>query len=332
MFLLLGLSIMLMALLVLNNAASLLALLVWRSFRARINRWPAQRSAQTLFWLTTLPAALSIGGVLFLFVPAYLRHESRVGHEDISTKLALLAALSTVGIVVAIVRGIATWRATNRFTALWLRNAVPIQLPNLDVPAYQIEHSFPLIAIVGASRQRLFIAQQVFETLTPAELAAALAHENAHVLAHDNLRRIVARVCRDLAFIPVAKDLERAWLAASEAAADEVAARRDRRIGLDLASAIVKIARMIPAGASPAMTAGAFLANEDGASGFRSRISRLISLPQGPQQARSNVRSISRRSLIIPAALTLIVFVLSSEAHILSAIHNVIEHAVYVLK
>ncbi len=322
---------MLMALLVLNNAASLLALLLWRTLGDRINRWPARRSAQALFYLTTLPAALSVGGVLFLFVPAYLRHESRVGHEDIGTKLALLAALSTIGIVVAIVRGIATWRATNRFTSLWLRNALPIQLPNLDVPAYQIEHPFPLIAIVGAWRPRLFIAKQVFETLTPAELTAALAHENAHVLAHDNLKRTVARVCRDLAFTPVGKDLERAWLAASEAAADEVAAGRDRRIGLDLASAIVKIARMVPAGASPAMTAGAFLASEDGAPGFGSRIRRLIHLSQCPQQTRSNVRSILRRSLIIPAALTLIVFVLSSEAHILSAIHTVIEHAVYVL-
>lgn len=322
---------MLMAFLVLNNAASLLVLLLWRSFRARISGWPVQRLAQTLFWLTTLPGALSVSGVLLLFVPAYLRHESRVGHEDISTKLALLASLSTAGIVVAIIRAMATWRATNRLTKQWLRSAEPIQLSELAVPAYRIEHAFPLIAVVGAWRPRIFIAEQVFERLRPAELTAALAHENAHVLAHDNLKRTVVRVCRDLAFIPVGKDLESAWLAASEAAADEVAARRDRRIGLDLASAIVKIARMIPAGASPAMTAGAFLASENGAAGFGSRIRRLIHLSQSTQPARSNVRSISRRSLIIPAALTLILVVLSGEAHILSAIHSVIEHAVYVL-
>lgn len=331
MFFILGLSVLLVALLVLNNAASLMAVFLWRMFGGRINGWSARRSAQTLFLLRTLPAALSIGGVLFLFAPAYLRHESRVNHEDVSMKLGILAAISTIGIAVALVRGIATWRATRRLTAEWLCNAKPIYISTVTVPVYQVHHPFPLIAVVGAFRPRLFIATQILESLTPAELTAALEHENGHILAHDNLKRAVVRACRDLSLILVGRDMHDAWLELSEAAADEFAARQDRAIGLDLASAIVKIARMIPAGARPAMTAGAFLATEEGAWGFTARVRRLVCVSESVQGGFETTSVISRLSLMIPAALTLLIGVMTFESHVLSAIHGVIEHAVYLL-
>lgn len=331
MFFVLGLSIVLVALLVMINAASLVAVLLWRIFERRIQRWPARRAAQTLFLLRILPAALGVGGVFFLFAPAYLRHELRVGHEDVSLKLALLAILSAIGIASALVRGIVTWRATAGLAAEWLRNGKPIQIPTLKVPAYQVEHPFPLIAVVGAFRPRLFIAKQIFESLTPAELTAALEHEKAHIMAHDNLKRTVVRACRDLVLIPVGRDMERAWLDASEVAADEFAARRDHRIGLDLASAIVKIARMIPDGARPAMTAGAFLANEEGALGFSKRVRRLVQIADNQQHKPLNAGLISQLPMFIPAVLILFLVVVTTEAHILSAIHIVIEHTVYIL-
>lgn len=331
MFFVLGLSILLAALLVLNSAASLIASLLWKIFGDRITRWSGHRSAQTLFLLRTVPVALGIGGVLFLLAPAYLRHEPRVGHEDVSVKLAILASLSAICIAVAVGRGIATWRATTRLTAEWLRNAEPIQIPTVNVPTYQVEHTFPLIAVVGAFRPRLFIAKQVFQSLTPAELTAALEHETGHILAHDNLKRAVVRTCRDLVLIPGGHGLDRAWLEASEAAADEFAARRSRRIGLDLASALVKIARMIPPGARPAMTAGAFLASEEGALGFRARVRHLVHLADNQQGQTTPAGLISQFPKLIPVALTLLLVALTSQPHVLSTIHAVIERAVYTL-
>jgi beta-lactamase regulating signal transducer with metallopeptidase domain len=233
--------------------------------------------------------------------------------------------------MVAIVRGIGTWRATARLTAEWLRKAEPIQTPTVRVPAYQIEHPFPLIAVVGAFRPRLFIARQIFQSLTPAELTAALEHENGHLLAYDNLKRTVARACRDLSLIPVGRGLDRAWLDASEAAADEFAARRNREIGLDLASAIVKIARMIPDGARPTMPAVAFLAGDEGAQGFRARVRRLVHLSESPPRKSVKAGVISQLPLIVPAVLTLLLVGLTSESRILSAVHAVLEHAVYLL-
>jgi Zn-dependent protease with chaperone function len=330
MFFVLGFSILLVALLVLNNGASLIAVAVWRIFGRRLESCSAQRASRTLFLLRILPAALSIAATFFLFAPAYLRHESRVGHEEVSIKLVLLASLSTIAIAIALARGIATWRATARLTAGWLRNSEPVQIPGIKVPAFKVEHPFPLIAVVGAFQPRLFIANQIFQSLTPAELTAALAHETGHIKAHDNLKRSLVRMCRDLVLVPVGRRLDRAWLQASEAAADEFAARRDRRTSLDLASAVLKIARMIPPGVSPAMTAGAFLAAEDD-KGFSIRVQRLLRLADCEDPDTRSFAWVSQLPILIPVALTLLFVVLIGESHILAATHAVIEHAVYIL-
>jgi len=332
MFFVLGLCILLASLLVLNSTASLVASLLWKVFGRRITRWSGHRSAQTLFLLITAPLALGLIGVFFFLGPAYLRHEPRVGHEDVSVKLAILSTLSAIAIAVAIGRGIATWRSTNRLTADWLLHAEPIQIPTINVPTFQVEHKFPLIAVVGAFRQRLFIAKQVFDTLTPAELAAALEHETGHILAHDNLKRALVRACRDLVSIPGARGLDRAWLEASEAAADEFAVRRSRKISLDLASALVKIARMIPPGAHPTM-AGAFLANDESALGFRARVRHLVSLADDSQEQKTRAESVSEFQLarFIPVALSLLLIALTSQSQVLPTVHAVIEHAVYIL-
>jgi len=332
MYFILGLSIVLATLLVLNNLGSLLASLLWKVFASRISRWSASSSAQTLFLLRTVPMALGIGCVLFLFAPAYLRNEPRVAHEDVSLKLAIVAAFSALGIAIALARGIANCRATARLTADWLRNAEPIHVPNLGIPSYQVEHRFPLIAVVGALRPRLFIAKQIFQSLTPDELAAALEHEIGHVRAHDNLKRGVVRACRDVLVIPYGRRLDSAWLEASEAAADEYASRRDRRIGLDLASALVKIARLIPSGGRPTMTAGAFFVGEEEGLGFKVRVRRLAQLASVPQQQTTHFGLGSKLPKLISVALTLLIIALvANQRHVLPAIHSVIEQAVYIL-
>ena len=331
MFFFLGVSILLAALLVINNAASLVVLLLWKIFRRHISHWSPHRSAQLLFLLRVLPAVVGFGAVVLLFAPAYLRHEPRVDHEDVSLMLAILAMLSAMVIGVTVVRGLATWRATRRLTAQWLRNARPIEVSSVTVPAYQVDHPFPLIAVVGAFRPRLFIANQIFASLTPAELKAALEHENGHIRARDNLKRTVVRACRDLSFISRGRDLDNAWLEASEAAADEFAARQDRSIGLDLAAAIVKIARMIPSGARPAITAGAFLASEESAKGFGARVRRLVHGSREIQPSSAKPLTISKLPLMVPAIAALMLLVVATESHVLSGVHGVIEHAVSLL-
>src|SRR5262249_21742559 len=136
----------------------------------------------------------------------------------------------------------------------------------------------PVIAIVGAIRPKLFIADHLFQSLTTEEMAAAIAHEIGHLAARDNLKRVALRVCRDaLTIFPSGARLDRAWAEASEAAADEYAARGGRAVTLDLASTLIKIARLVPQGVKPAMPAGASLIIND-AEGIAQRVRRLAQM------------------------------------------------------
>ena len=334
MFFVLGLSIVLAALLLCNSCTSLISSLTWRIVGPRASRrLSAASCASIIFLLRTFPIVVGIICVCLLLIPAYLEHEPRDGHEPVSLKLAIIASASAMGLALAMFRGLAAWRATSRLNSDWLRHAEPIKLPQVRIPSYRIQHQFPVIAIVGVLRPRLFIAEQVLNSLGQGELIAAIEHEAGHVVANDNLRRGLMRGCRDvLVMIPNGRLLDRAWIEASEAAADEYAAGRGRRVALDLASALVKIARLIPAGMKPAMPAGAFLvsAQEEG-SGIKARVRRLMQLAD-QKRTRQGRALISRIPLWVPILVMICVAALAAnEPHVLATVHLLIEESVHLL-
>lgn len=334
MFFVLGLSIVLAAMLVLNSIASFVASLLWKLFSKRISKWSAANCAETLFLLRTVPPFFGIVCVLFFFIPSYLTYEPRIHYEEVSLKLALVAGFSALGILLAIVRGVANWRATQKLTTNWLCKAETVSQPRLGFPTYQFSHKFPLVAVVGVRHPRLFIARQIFKTLTPEELAAALEHERGHIAAHDNLKRSLMRACRDvLLIIPCGRHLDVAWAEASEAAADEYAARRDRKVGLDLASALVKIARSIPVGAKPTMAAAAFLVGgEEAVLGFKARVRRLVQIANDPDSQITEAGFFSRIPKWVPLGLALLLIgITATQPQVLSLVHTVIERAVSIL-
>ncbi len=334
MFFVLGLSIVLAALLLCNSCTSLISSLTWRLIGPGAEkRLSAASCASIIFVLRTFPIVLGIVCVSLLLIPAYLEHEPRHGHEPVSLKLAIIASVSAIGLALALFRGLAAWRATSRLNSDWLRHAELISLPQVKIPSYRIQHQFPVIAIVGVLRPRLFIADQVLKSLGQEELIAAIEHEAGHVVANDNLRRGLMRACRDvLVMIPSGRLLDRAWLEASEAAADEYAAGRGRRVALDLASALVKIARLIPAGMKPAMPAGAFIIGpQEEVSGVKARVRRLMRLAD-QQRTGQGCALISRMPLWIPVVLTILAAaVAANEPHILASVHLLIEESVHLL-
>lgn len=334
MFELLGLSLLLAALLTFNSLASLVIAGLWRVAGRATDGWTAESRARLLFSLRTLPALIAFLSVALLLIPSYLAHEPRHSAEPVSFKLGLLAFLSATGIAVAIYRGIATHRATANLTSEWLRRGQPIEIAGIDIQAYQIQHTFPLIAIVGFWRPRLFIASQVLEVLTPEEISAAIAHENGHLAARDNLKRGLLQACRHaLLIIPSGRLLDKAWAETSEEAADENAARRGKDVALDLASALVKIARIIPLGARPTMPAGAFLLGVDKTKGIKSRVGRLITL--AATECRSGSRHPALTKLFVwgPAGMLLVSLVVAStNPYLTSRVHYLIEHAVFALR
>lgn len=338
MFELLGLALLLAALLTFNSLASLMMAGLWRVAGRSTNNWTAVSRARLLFFLRTLPALVAFLAVALLVIPSYVAYEPRHSAEAVSFKLALLAVFSATGITVSIYRGIATHRATAKLTSDWLRQGQPVQITGLDtgldIEAYQIEHTFPLIAIIGFLRPRLFIASQVLGVLTPEEISAAVAHENGHLAARDNLKHGLMQACRDaLLIIPSGRSLDKAWSEASEEAADENAARQGNGVALDLASALVKIARRVPYGARPTMPAGVFLLGDEETKGIKSRVRRLIALA-ATERRPAYRHGVSAKLLVwVPASMVMVtLLVMATSPFLLSRVHVLIEHAVFALR
>ncbi len=334
MFELLGLSLLLAALLTFNSLASSALAGLWLVCGKLTRDWTANSRARLLFSLRTLPALLAFLSVSLLLVPSYLAYEPRHTAERVSFKLALLAFFSATGIAVSMYRGFAAHRATAKLTADWLSQGKPIDISGIAIKAYQIEHTFPLIAIVGFLRPKLFVARQVLELLAPEEIAAALAHENGHLTARDNLKRGLLQACRDaLLIIPSGRSLDRAWSEASEEAADENAARQGNGVALDLASALVKIAKNIPPGVRPTMPAGVFLLGDEESKGVKSRVRRLIALSATDYQTGARFEVFKKFLVWTPPIVLLAILALSATSPaLLSRVHFLLEHAVFALR
>jgi Zn-dependent protease with chaperone function len=335
MYEMLGICLALSALLTLNALASVLAASLWRLLRPRAQAWPATTRAQLLFALRVFPGVTAIICVAMLLLPAYIALEPRQENEGVSFKMGVISAISAAGLVLAAWRGLAAWLATRKLVANWTRNSTRLHLAQTPVPAYCLRHPFPVIAVVGTFRPRLFIAEHLFDSLKPEELAAAVAHECGHLAARDNLKRALLRACRDvLTIVPCGRLLDQQWAADSEAAADEFAARRGGEVALDLASALVKIARLVPAGTRPSLPAGALLIGED-AGGIAARVQGLMQMATNAECNESNLR----QSFTVPASLWLslgalvtVALFIAANPHLLATIHNLIEVAVSTLQ
>lgn len=135
----------------------------------------------------------------------------------------------------------------------------------------------------GLLRPRAFISPALATALDSRALAAALAHEAAHVRHHDPLRIWLAQFVTDLQLpSPAAPRRFRAWLCALELARD-AEARAHGVDGADLAAAIIAAARL-SAVAQPVM---ALFGDE---ATLRLRIERLLS-PAPPAEAVVNTHA-----------------------------------------
>ncbi|HEX2269844.1 MAG TPA: M56 family metallopeptidase, partial [Pyrinomonadaceae bacterium] len=324
MYRLLGITLVLALLLTINATATLAAAAICRACKKFLWKCSARTRAEILFVMRIGPPVIAIVAIAAFMIPSYYMYEPAVTDERVSLQLAALAAVSAIGIGLAFWRGLRSWFATRSLLKQWLADSAPIKLDAIAVPTFVLQHSFPLIAVVGAFRPRLFIASHVLESLSEAELAAAIAHEYGHLDARDNFKRSVMRISRAaLLIIPCGRWLDRAWSESSESAADEHAAQRSSQVALDLASALVRIARMIPQGQTqtlPAAVSGFMM--ETDAPGVKVRVSRLVELAATDPRLLSSNAPLFR---FIPwFVLTFVVFasvMIESRPQVLAAVH-----------
>lgn len=332
MYELLGLSLVLAALLTINACGSLVTVAGWRLLAKPARRWSARSRAQVLFAMRTSPPALALIFVAAFLIPAYLAYEPYSTTEVVSKKLAALALVSAIGVALALWRGLKSWRATRKLLRQWLAGAETIRIDQVGIPVFRIEHPFPVMAVVGSIKPRLFVAKRVLESLSDEELQAALAHESGHLAQRDNLKRVLIRGCRDvLAIVPCGRSLDRAWAENAEAAADESAASHGTAVALNLASALIEIARMVPAGSRPTLPLAALLLGNE-TDGVKVRVKRLLDLAGTgvPRNRRSSQIARWCGPTLFFSAICLLLL-LSINASTLVALHDAIEQAVRIL-
>ena len=327
----LGITLVLALLLAINATATLAAAGMVRACKHILWKCSARTRAEILFVMRIGPPVIAIVAIAAFMVPSYLIYEPYGTNETVSWKLGTLATISAIGVALAIWRGVRSWLATRSLLKQWLAASTPIKLDTITVPTFVFEHSFPIIAVVGAIRPRLFIAGHVLESLTEAELAAAIAHEYGHLAAQDNFKRSVMRISRAaLLLIPCGRWLDRAWSEASESAADEHAAQQSSQVALDLASALVRIARMIPNGQQqtlPAAVSGFLIQND--APGVKVRVSRLVELASTDPRLLVSSAPLFRFVPWFVLALVVVVSVtIESRPQVLAAVHEFVEHVV----
>jgi Zn-dependent protease with chaperone function len=231
----------LIAFAVVNTATSLLVAMLWRARKAR---WSSRSSSQLLA-LRFFPATFSMVFVALAFLPSFLIHEPRAAVEPVGSALLVAAGLGLSILVLGAARAISAWLETTRLVRRWCRSGRRLDLPGWRGAAYGVEDSCPGVFVAGYGRPTLFLARSVEAACSGPEIAAIVAHESAHATARDNLKKLAMRGLPDvLGWMPAASAIEHAWNEAVEEEADATAVHAGEGQGIDLASAIVKVARL----------------------------------------------------------------------------------------
>ena len=293
----------------------------------------ARQRTSTIFAFRVFPTLFSMVFVFAAILPAFLLFEPYSTNEKLSWKLLIPAAFGLTGIFFAAYRIFETRRKTHRLVENFLKDSTPIIIEGVEFPVYRIKHQFPVIAVVGAFRPKMFIAEQIFSSLSKKELAAAVAHECGHIETQDNLKRLILKICRDLLVIPFGQKLDKCWNESIEAAADEYAAQEcGNPSALDLAAALVKIARIVPKNSLLAMPQGAFLIeNQD--TDITWRVHHLIKLSETQNYDKQSLKINSAYIYGLVFLLTFfIILVLESNFDFFHTIHIFQENIVRFLQ
>ncbi len=327
MYYFLGISLLFAFLLAVNLLISPLATVLWQILDKPTQNWSARNRTQIIFSLRTFPLLFALIFTFAFLIPSYFLFEPHFPDETVSPKLAIPALISLIGILAAIFRVFGTWWRTRRLIKSWLKCSEPIQIEQLSLPVYRIRHQFPLIAVVGVFRPKLFIAEQVFESLDENELSAAIRHECGHLATHDNLKRILLRICRDLLVFPMGKKLERAWAENSESAADEFAAQTNKITAINLAAALIKIVKIVPPNTTPTMPVAGYLIESQNLD-VTWRIRRLLKMSENT----ANIAQTSTNFKFIYAAIFGLIAILTlfsaTNYNVLQAVHGLLEKVV----
>jgi len=186
----------------------------------------------------------------------------------------------TAWAVLAAVRYLGTDR---RFA---LRHAEAARLVGRKAPALGavlLDHAVPAAYSIASRPPTVVVTSAALRALDATQLAAVLAHEQAHLRARHQLLRALARIARRAApFVPLCRHADEQVATLVELHADDVATRVSGTA--PLAAALAILATATPSGPSPGMAPGLSATSAD----VLARIHRLLrpAVPAGPLRRR----------------------------------------------
>jgi hypothetical protein len=218
----------------------LISVLVQISWSAGLDR--TCQASRDLLALRLLPTGAALLVTLGVAMPAFLIYEPARQAEEFGPLLAALAWLAIATAGDGLHRGWRAWSVTRKV----VRSCVTSHCEFLSGLKMSIlDADEPVVAIVGGWRPRLIATRSVIAECTREEFRQIIAHEAAHLSARDNLKLLLLLVSPDaLAWLPAGRALIERWRVAVEHEADECATGSDRHKRLELASALVKVARL----------------------------------------------------------------------------------------
>jgi len=183
------------------------------------------------------------------------------------------AALGAGILATVLVRLLHMLFATCRQQTRWMEQAEPLQRSGAQASIFVLPISAPVMAVTGVFRPRIFVSQPIVAALNQEELAAAIAHEFAHVRARDNFKQLLLRITQLPRWFRATSHLKR-WISASEILADRTAIAAGVS-PYHLASALVKVARLSAGPALVPSIAASHLVPDCTGSAVASRVLQL---------------------------------------------------------
>jgi BlaR1 peptidase M56 len=261
---------------VLYSFLSLLLVFAWQGLR--LCHVQKHLDARGLLTLRVIPFGISAAVSLFLTLPSFLLLEKHSLDEDFGT--FVLSACAVLILCAGIYRVSAADAGTRRVVSACLEDAISLDR-NSITPTIILAQSISPVMLVGVREPRILISESACKLLSDGELRAALRHETAHSRSRDNLKKAILNC---LPF-PGMESLEQAWQEASELAADDGAVS-SRDEALDLAAALIKLARHFPYQSMPDLATGLVSA----VASVTSRVERLVAWKESAATSGYNWR------------------------------------------
>ncbi len=223
----------------------LLAGFVAIAWRAGLNRM--RTASADLLALRLLPVAGALLFVVTVVLPAFLSYEPHRDREAAGPLLLMLAAFALLTLGHGVWRGCRAWTAARSL----LHECGPAKRCVVEngCSVQVLDTAKPIIGVIGGWRPQVVTAECVISTCSRDEFRQVVAHEAAHVSARDNLKLLLLLVCPDaLAWTALGAALSERWRTEAEFAADQRATGDDPRKRVELASALIKVARLLDTG------------------------------------------------------------------------------------